>query len=128
MASSVAQSAETAVATSEATYAIDTKLYHVVFSNRGAVVKSWTLRNVKDSNGKPLELVNPKGGDKFGFPFSYEFRGQKPSVDLNTALWVAHPTRRRNGDRIRLLRRPHGGRKRRWRSSRTATWCSSPTR
>src|SRR5215469_1939315 len=92
IASSVAQPAEAAIATAESAYAIDTKLYHVVFSNRGAVVKSWMLKNVKDSNGKPLELVNSKGGEKFGFPFSYEFRGNKPSTDLNQALWVAHPS------------------------------------
>ena len=49
-------------------YTLDTNLYHVVFSNRGATVKSWTLKKYKDSAGKPLELVNQKGDEKVGVP------------------------------------------------------------
>jgi len=90
--SSPAQPAEAETAANESQWTIDTKLFHVVFSNKGAVVKSWTLKNVKDNDGKPLELVNMKGAEKVGFPFSYDFRGQQPSTDLNKALWVAHPS------------------------------------
>ncbi len=73
-------------------YTIDTNFYNVVFSNRGATVKSWTLKKFKDSAGKPLELVNPLGAAKFGYPFSFIFRDKQPSVDLNRALWAAHPS------------------------------------
>jgi YidC/Oxa1 family membrane protein insertase len=76
---------------SEQTFTVDTSLYNVVFSNRGAVAKSWTLKNFKDRANKPLELVNFRGAEKTGYPFTFDFRGQKPSTDLNTALWVAHP-------------------------------------
>src|SRR5581483_4010973 len=79
-------------ATSESEWTLETALYHLVFSNRGAVVTSWTLRKFQDSDKKPLELVNDKGAAKAGFPFSLDFRGQKPSTDLNNALWVAHPS------------------------------------
>jgi len=72
-------------------YPLDTDLYHVVFSNRGATVKSWTLKKFKDSAGKPLELVNQKGADKAGYPFSFAFRDKQPTSDLNKGLWVAHP-------------------------------------
>jgi YidC/Oxa1 family membrane protein insertase len=72
-------------------YTLDTELYNVVFSNRGATVKSWTLKKFKDSIGKPLELVNQKGDEKVGYPFSLEFRDKQPSSDLNKALWTAHP-------------------------------------
>lgn len=78
-------------ATAEEDRVIDTDAYHVVFSNRGAVVKSWTLKNYKDSAGKPLELVNQIGASKVGFPFSFAFRDKQPGADLNKALWVAHP-------------------------------------
>jgi YidC/Oxa1 family membrane protein insertase len=81
----------TIAAQAESEWTIDTGLYHIVFSNRGAVARSWTLRNFKDSGKKPLELVNQKGAEKAGFPFSWEFRGQQPSTDLSKALWVAHP-------------------------------------
>lgn len=80
-----------AVAVNEAEFTLETAVYHVVFTNKGAAVKSWTLRKFQDSQGKPLELVNPKGVQKFGGPFSYDFRSQKPTSDLNNALWVAHP-------------------------------------
>ena len=41
--------------------------------------------------GKPLELVNQKGAEKVGYPFSLAFRDKQPSSDLNKALWIAHP-------------------------------------
>src|ERR1700722_9100211 len=44
----------------EETVTIDTDLYHVTFSNRGAVVRSWMLKTYKDRQGKPLELVTQK--------------------------------------------------------------------
>jgi YidC/Oxa1 family membrane protein insertase len=72
-------------------YTLDTDLYNVVFTNRGASVKSWTLKKFKDSDGKPLELANQKGAEKFGSPFTFEFRDKQPSSDLNKGLWVAHP-------------------------------------
>jgi YidC/Oxa1 family membrane protein insertase len=72
-------------------YTLDTDLYNVVFTNRGATVKSWTLKKFKDSAGKPLELVNQKGAEKVGYPFSFEFRDKQPSADLNKGLWVARP-------------------------------------
>jgi YidC/Oxa1 family membrane protein insertase len=86
------QPAEGAVSAAAAQdYTLDTELYHVVFSNRGATVRSWTLKKFKDSIGNPLELVNLKGAEKAGYPFSLTFRDKQPSSDLNKALWIAHP-------------------------------------
>jgi YidC/Oxa1 family membrane protein insertase len=87
--SAPAEGAVTAAAAQE--YTLDTELYHVIFTNRGATVKSWTLKKFKDSIGNPLELVNQKGDEKVGYPFSFAFRDKQPSSDLNKALWVAHP-------------------------------------
>jgi len=86
-----AKSTAALVATSEQESVIDTALYHVVFTNRGAAVKSWTLKEYKDAAGKPLEVVNLQGAGKYGYPFSFLFRDKQPSTDLNKALWVAHP-------------------------------------
>ena len=69
---------------------LETPFYHVVFSNRGATVKSWTLKKFKDSAGKPLELVNQKGAEKVGYPFQFTFRDKQPTSDLNKALWAVH--------------------------------------
>jgi YidC/Oxa1 family membrane protein insertase len=49
---------------------VENDLYRVVFSNRGAVVKSWTLKRYRDAAGRPLELVNAKAGATLGYPFT----------------------------------------------------------
>lgn len=72
------------------TWYVDTDVYHVVFSNEGAVVQSWTLKKYKDSRGQPLELVNQRGALKETFPLALQFRGQATSP-LNKALWEWHP-------------------------------------
>jgi YidC/Oxa1 family membrane protein insertase len=69
---------------------IDTKLYHVVFSNRGAVAKSWVLKHYHDDGGKPLQLINTAATD-VPLPFSLEITGAKPAFDPNTVLYRATP-------------------------------------
>src|ERR1700735_5707377 len=39
-------------ASSDAETEFDSDLYHIVFSNRGAIVKSWVLKKFKDDAGK----------------------------------------------------------------------------
>ncbi len=73
-------------ASSEITSDIDTKLYHVVFTNRGAAIKSWVLKGYRDNAGKPLELINPAAA-QIGLPFTIDTRDHKLSVDPNTALY-----------------------------------------
>jgi YidC/Oxa1 family membrane protein insertase len=70
----------------EALNTIDTDLYRIVFSNRGAVVKSWVLKKFQDDAGKPLELINT-ATKNIPAPFSIDFTGQKPSFDPNTVLY-----------------------------------------
>ena len=45
-------------AQAEETQAVDTNLFQITFSNRGAVIKSWLLKKYKAHSGAPLELVN----------------------------------------------------------------------
>ena len=80
----------------EETVVVDTTLAHVVFSSKGAVVKSWVLKNFTDNKGKPLDLVNQAAAGKVPAPFSLEFRGQKPATDPNWALYKVD----RDGDNI----------------------------
>ena len=75
-------------APAESTETIDTNLYHVVFSNKGAVVKSWILKKFRDSTGKhELELVNVAGSG-VPLPFSVDTEGRPLSVDPNQVLYV----------------------------------------
>jgi YidC/Oxa1 family membrane protein insertase len=71
----------------EETVVVDTDLARVVFSSKGAVVKSWVLKNFKDHNGKSLELVNTPALEKVPAPFSLNFKNQKPTTDPNSALY-----------------------------------------
>jgi YidC/Oxa1 family membrane protein insertase len=66
---------------------VETDLERVTFSNKGAVVTSWVLKNFKDHAGKPLDLVNPDAAGKVPGPLAIEFRNQKPTSDLNAALY-----------------------------------------
>ncbi len=75
---------------------VDTDLYHVVFSTKGAVAKHWVLKNFKDHDGKPLDLVNPAAVGKVPPPFSIDFRNQKPTADPNAAIYKAD----RVGDKV----------------------------
>jgi YidC/Oxa1 family membrane protein insertase len=79
--------APAAAAQKEELFTIDTNVYRVTFSNKGAVVKSWLLKKYF-TNGKPLELVNT--ASTVEFPFSLWFK-VTPAADLPNALFVAHP-------------------------------------
>lgn len=76
----------------ETVFGIDTDVYRVVFSNRGAVVRSWVLKDYKDRDGKPLELVNQKALAKVPAPFALAFKSPAPATDPNTALFKADPS------------------------------------
>jgi len=75
---------------------VDTTLAHIVFSNKGAVVKSWVLNDFKDHDGKSLDLVNTAALAKVPAPFSIDFKNQKPTTDPNTALYKVD----RSGDNL----------------------------
>ncbi|MCS6954214.1 MAG: membrane protein insertase YidC [Bryobacterales bacterium] len=80
------------VADREEAFAIETPLSRVVFSNRGAVVRSWVLKRYKDNDGKLLELVHP-GAAKTGYPFAVVFKDPKGPGSINDALFVGRPAR-----------------------------------
>jgi YidC/Oxa1 family membrane protein insertase len=90
----VAPSSGGVQASAETTNEIDTNFYHVVFTNRGAAVKSWVLKGFKDNSGRPLQLIGSTEADKQSaanvpLPFMIEAKDQKLSVDPNTVLYQA---------------------------------------
>jgi len=76
-------------AEAEQTFTVETELAKVVFSNRGAVVQSWTVKAHKDTEGRALELVNQAAFAKLAKPFAIQIRGVKPPVNPNQSLFVA---------------------------------------
>jgi YidC/Oxa1 family membrane protein insertase len=78
-------------ADSETGFVVDTDIYHIRFSNRGAVVQSWVLKKYRDSAGKPLELVNPGSFSRVPAPFSLSLKDDQAATALNFGLYVAKP-------------------------------------
>jgi YidC/Oxa1 family membrane protein insertase len=76
------------VATGEQTVTVENENYRIVFTNRGAQVKSWVLKKYKDEQGKPLDLVNPATAAKFGYPLSLYSYDAGLRERLATALYV----------------------------------------
>jgi len=66
---------------------VDTSLYQAVWSNKGAVLKSWKLKRHKDENKEDLELVSLRSLEIKKFPFS--LATEDPSFDntINKSLY-----------------------------------------
>jgi YidC/Oxa1 family membrane protein insertase len=78
-------------AAEEQLYTVETDLYRVVFSNRGAVVRSWVLKKYRDNQGRPLDLVDAAGAEKTSWPFSVDAAAAN-GPDWNQLLCVAQPS------------------------------------
>ncbi|MGB2676564.1 MAG: membrane protein insertase YidC [Candidatus Acidiferrum sp.] len=76
--------------TQERTIVVENALYRVEFSNRGAVVKSWQLKEYKD-DAKPqrtLDLVHAESAAKTGgWPFSLVLEDPRLEKAANTGLY-----------------------------------------
>ncbi len=71
---------------------VENSVYRIVFTNRGAQVKSWILKNYKDDKGQPLELVHQDAAKQFGYPLSFFTYDPGLSAKLNSGLYVASAT------------------------------------
>ena len=66
---------------------IENERYKITFSNRGAQVKRWLLKDYTDTAGKPLDMVQPQAAARFGFPLSLFTYDQGLTAQLNQALY-----------------------------------------
>jgi len=76
--------------TQERTIVVENSLYRVEFSNRGAVVKSWQLKNYKDDSKpqKTLDLVHPEAAAQTGgWPFALVFDDAQLGKSANSGLY-----------------------------------------
>src|ERR1035441_5654842 len=76
----------------ETTTVVENDLYRITFSNRGAQVTSWILKQFKDDQGKPLELVHSHAAKQFGYPLSLYTSDASLAAKLNQALFVPSVT------------------------------------
>ncbi len=69
---------------------VDTRKVHAVFSNRGARLLHWVLKDYKDDRNQPLDLV-PEA-QNLPKPFSLVVADEAVTTRLNTALFKASTT------------------------------------
>ena len=79
-------------AATESQTVVETDLYRITFTNRGAQVKSWILKKYDDDKGSPLELVSAQAAEKYGYPLSLWIYDAGLRQRLSTALYVASAT------------------------------------
>jgi YidC/Oxa1 family membrane protein insertase len=66
---------------------LETDLVSAVFSNRGAVIKSWKLKNFRDSSDQPHDLIPSGLASDLPRPFSLRLENPALSRQLNGALF-----------------------------------------
>jgi YidC/Oxa1 family membrane protein insertase len=91
-AAEAAPQASDVAANAESTTVVENELYRITFTNRGAQVKSWILKKYKDSDGRPLDLVNHEAAKKYGYPLSLYSYDPKLRDKLASALYVPSAT------------------------------------
>ncbi len=87
-----ASTVPTVEASSESTTVIENELYRITFTNRGGQVISWILKQYKDSDGKPLNIVHTQAAEQFGYPLSLYTYDASLTAGLNKALYVPSAT------------------------------------
>ncbi len=79
-------------AAAESITTVENQLYRITFSNRGGQVTSWILKNYKDNDGKPLNLVHGEAAQKFGYPLSLYTYDAALTTALANGLYVPSAT------------------------------------
>jgi YidC/Oxa1 family membrane protein insertase len=79
-------------ASAESTTVVENSLYRITFSNRGAQVTSWILKDYKDLDGKPLNLIHQQAAKLYGYPLSLYTTDATIASALNQALYVSSAT------------------------------------
>ena len=88
---------------------IETPHVTAVFTNRGARLKSWTLKDYRDHNGDPLELVDASFGDAQPLPFSLSVADAALTSTLNTALYAVTQTHDASNEQVAFEYRTDAG-------------------
>ena len=86
-----------AEASAEQMVTVESPLYHLELSNRGGVVRSWTLKKYFDDQKPPhpLDLVNPNAAEELGWPFSVALSDVQLESEANAGLYgikTAYPS------------------------------------
>jgi YidC/Oxa1 family membrane protein insertase len=76
-------------ASAEAETVIENDLYRITFTNKGAQVKSWILKKFdNETQNGPLDLVNAKAAEQYGYPLSLWTYDESLRNKLSSSLYV----------------------------------------
>ena len=70
---------------------VESDLYKVTFSTRGAVAESWILKKYRDAKEAPLDVIDDEACGKLGFPMSLSVAEGELANKLNSAVYVGAP-------------------------------------
>src|SRR5580698_7415183 len=76
-------------AAAETESVLETKFFRITFSNRGAIAKSWILKEHKDNAGNPFDVINQTVAAQLGYPLSLFTYDKELERRLNESLYVA---------------------------------------
>ena len=82
--------------------------YIAIFSNRGAQLVSFKLRNYKDKKKQPVELVKERPATRGDFPFAIESQNAAVASRLNTSLYAVNIVRDEH-EAVRSIEYQFGG-------------------
>jgi len=88
-ATSKAPAVELKQAAAESETVIENKLYKITFTNKGAQVGSWILKDQIGADNKPLDLVHKQAAAQYGYPLSLFTYDAGLREKLNSILYVA---------------------------------------
>lgn len=77
-------------ADSEEEIIVESDTFVVRFSNHGAVITSWVLKEYAAANGEPLDLVHAGGAKNYGYPFGLTLPGNQSVAEVNQAFFVVN--------------------------------------
>ncbi len=84
---------EEAQAEAETQVVVETSLYRAVWSNRGASLRSWMLKEHLDEQGEGLELVSPRAKETNKYPFFLDSQDDELDGRANAGLYVPSVSR-----------------------------------
>ncbi|MBN2409585.1 MAG: membrane protein insertase YidC [Candidatus Aminicenantes bacterium] len=79
---------EEARAESERQVVVESSLYRAVWSNRGASLRSWKLKEHLDEGGEGLELVSRRAGEVGRYPFFLDTQEAELDRTANNGLFI----------------------------------------
>jgi YidC/Oxa1 family membrane protein insertase len=95
---------------SERDVTIDTRHVIAVFTNKGGRLKSWKLKEYRDRNGDPLELVDSDlAAASQPLPFSLRVPDAATTTMLNSALYAVKQGQGADGEQVTFEYRTESG-------------------